>query len=153
MFLAIFSFYASYYIYTKCMKGIMQIVELRSIIYFNWRVVPLSLIFPSVIYFAVLCLSVLLSREYVPYRFIYRWINVALGYMGVSLVVGFILSVAIGFYPLDTDYVVCQGGGPLSGVYYTKTKEICEQLKVVRENEPHEAIQQLNDRLDSIPPQ
>ena len=56
------------------------------------------------------------------------------------------------FYPLGTNYVLCERSGPTSGTYYTRTEEICEQVKYLLKTK-YSDIEKLNDTLDGKPKQ
>lgn len=145
----------SYFIcstYDICIQGAMGVVNLRSIIYFCWQDVPLLLFIPTGVYFVLLFMSGVFSKNIVPNRILHRGMNIALGYGGIALVLGFVISLIIPFYLLSSNYVYCDGGGPFSGIFYTKNDVICEQMKIVLKEDGLRWVMKLNDKLDSIPP-
>ena len=53
---------------------------------------------------------------------------------GVGFVIGNIFLLLLFFIPY-TNYVLCERPGPTSGTYYTRTEEICEQVKHLAEKQ------------------
>lgn len=144
--------YGLYDAYEIAIDDIMGIVKSRSIVYLNWRSIPIFLVLPTGIYYVFFYLCVVCSRGLMPYRFLYHGLIIALGYGGLAIVFGTVLSIVLNIYPLSTDYTYCQGSGAFSGISYAKNKSICEQMKIAWENGGVKAVKELNDKLDSIPP-
>ena len=142
--------YIIYSTYDICIKGVMGVVNLRCIIYFRWQDVPLLLFIPTWIYFFLLFMSAVFSKNITPNNIFHRGMNIALGYGGIVTVLGFVTSLIIPFYLLSSGYVYCYGGGPFSGIYYTKNEGICEQTKIAWDNGGVKEINKLNDKLDFI---
>lgn len=80
--------------------------------------------------------------------------NIALGYGVIVTVLGVVISIIIPFNLFSTGYVYCQGGGPFSGIMYTKNESICEQVKIIWDSKDKgvKEIKELNDKLDAIQP-
>ena len=144
--------YGLYDAYEIAIDDIMGIVKSRSIVYLNWRSIPIFLFLPTGIYYVFFYLCAVCSRGLMPYRFLYRGLIIALAYGGIALVLGTVLSIVLNIYPLSTDYIYCDGSGAFSGIYYAKNKSICEQMKKARKSGGVKAVNELNDKLDSIPP-
>ena len=145
--MAIFSYFI-YSTYKICIVGVMAVLNLRSIIYFCWQDVPILLVIPVAIYFFLLFMSAIFSKNIAPNKILHRGMNIALGYGCIVFVLGFVISIIIPFYLLSSGYVYCYGGGPFSGIYYTKNESICEQTKIAWDNGGVKEINKLNDRLD-----
>lgn len=128
----------------------MDVVDSRSIVSFCFQSLSLVLFVPTSVYFVFLFMSAFFSKNLAPNKILHRGMNIALGYGGVALVLGTIISIITPFYLLSSGYVYCYGGGPFSGIYYTKNESICEQTKIAWDNGGVKNIDRLNDKLDSI---
>ena len=84
-----------------------------------------------------------------PPRFFAKGITVGFHVMGAGFIIGNILSLIAIFYPLGTNYVLCERPGPFSGTYYTRTEEICTQVKYLLKTRARD-IEKLNDKLDGV---
>ena len=142
--------YVTYSTYSSCIVEVMNVVNLRSIIYFYFQSLSLVLFVPTAVYFVFLFMSAFFSRNLAPNKILHRGMNIALGYGGVALVLGTVTSIITPFYLLSSGHVYCYSGGPFSGIYYTKNESICEQMKTAWDNGGVKGINKLNDRLDSI---
>ena len=140
--------YIIYSSYDISIKGVMGVINSSSIIYFRWQDLSLLLFIPTWIYFFLLFMSAVFSRNITPNNMLYRGMNIALGYGGIVTVLGFVISLIIPFYLLSSGYVYCYGGGPFSGIYYTKNESICELTKIAWDNGGVKEINELNDKLD-----
>lgn len=146
--------YVTYSIYSSCIVEIMSVVNSRSIIYLFWPAVPLVLCVPTAVYFVFLFMSAFFSRTLKPNKILHRGMNIALGYGVVVTVLGVVISIIIPFNLFSTGYVYCQGGGPFSGIMYTKNESVCEQVKIIWDSKDKgvKEIKELNDKLDAIQP-
>lgn len=142
--------YVIYSTYSMCIKDVMGVVNSRSIINFCWQSLPLVLVVPTAVYFVFLFMSAFFSRDLTPNKMLHRGMSIALGYGGITLVLGTVISIITPFYLLSSDYVYCYGGGPFSGIYYTKNEPICQLTKIAWDNGGVKEINKLNDKLDSI---
>ena len=146
--------YIIYSSYDISIKGVMGVVNSRGIIYFCWQDLPLLLFIPTWFYFFLLFMTAVFSKNIMPNNMLHRGMNIALGYGGIVTVLGFVISLIIPFYLLSSGYVYCYGGGPFSGIMYTKNESICEPVKIIWDSKDKGAkeIKELNDKLDSIQP-
>ena len=111
--------YVIYSTYSMCIKDVMGVVNSRSIINFCWQSLPLVLVVPTAVYFVFLFMSAFFSRDLTPNKMLHRGTSCALGYGGITLALGTVLSIITPFHLLITVYVYCFGGGPFPGIYYT----------------------------------
>ncbi|MEY7821370.1 DUF1240 domain-containing protein [Enterobacter cloacae] len=138
--------------YAASVPDITDLIESRSIIYFFWGSFFMLFVFPVSFCFVLVIAYVTFTRNMQPPRFFAKGITVGCHVMGAGFVIGNILSFIVIFYPLGTDYVLCERPGPFSGTYYTRTEEICTQVKYLLKTRARD-IQKLNDQLDGVSPQ
>jgi hypothetical protein len=149
---AVFFSEFAWIVYDASIPAIIDLVEARSIIYYNWNVFFGLLFFPAVCYFVFVIIFALFTKRLQAPKILTNGITFAFHYVGVAFIIGNLISFIVIFYPLGTHYVLCERSGPFSGTYYTRTEEICEQVIYLRKNKPPEAIQELKDELDSVEP-
>ncbi|CAH5946797.1 DUF1240 domain-containing protein [Citrobacter koseri] len=138
--------------YLASVPDITDLIESRSIVYFFWGSFCLLLMFPVGCCFVLAIAYVTFTKSMQPPRFFDRAFTIGIHVAGVGFVVGNILSFIVLFYPLGTNYVLCERSGPTSGTYYTRTEEICEQVKYLLKTK-YSDIEKLNDTLDGKPKQ
>ena len=152
LFCAVFYSGFAWAVYDLSVPGIVDILQSRSIIYFIWPCFMGLLSLPAFCCFVLAVLFKLFSRDLQPSRILAKGITLGFHYIGTIFIIGNLISFIVILYPLGTNYVLCERTGPFSGVYYTATEEICEQVIYLRKNKPPEAIQELKDELDSVEP-
>lgn len=136
--------------YEASVPDITDLLTSRSIVYFFWGSFFLLLTFPVLCCFTLSIAYVAFTKDMVPPKCYSKGITIGYHCMGAGFVIGNILSFIVLFYPLGTNYVLCQALGPVSGAYFTRTESICEQLKYVRKTKPSEDVQKLKDELDGV---
>ncbi|HCR1076061.1 TPA: DUF1240 domain-containing protein [Enterobacter cloacae] len=138
--------------YDASVPDITDLFESRSIVCFFWGAFPVLLSFPLACCFVLVIAYMTFTKNMQPPWFFAKGITVGFHFLGAGFVIGNILSFIVLFYPLGTDYVLCERPGPFSGTYYTKTEEICTQVKSLLKTRARD-IQKLNDQLDGVSPQ
>ncbi|MCU6302339.1 DUF1240 domain-containing protein [Enterobacter cloacae] len=138
--------------YAASVPDITDLIESRSIIYFFWGSFFMLFVFPVSFCFVLVIAYVTFTRNMQPPWFFAKGITVGFHFLGAGFVIGNILSFIVLFYPLGTNYVLCERPGPFSGTYYTRTEEICTQVKYLLKTRARD-IQKLNDQLDGVSPQ
>jgi len=136
--------------YCSSITGVMDLLMSRSIVYYHWYYPPIILFIPTMVYFDFMFIFAFLSYNLKLPAILGKGLLISYYYAGAAFIMGNVISFVVMFYPLGTNYVQCLRSGPMAGTYYTKTEQICEQLKIAQENENYFAIQMLNDKLDSI---
>ena len=136
--------------YGVSIHGIIDLIESRSIIYYFWACFIGILFVPAFSYFVFVFIFVFFTKSLQAPKFLARGVTLTYHYFGVAFIIGALISFIVIFYPLGTNYVFCERSGPFSGTYYTRTEEICEQVKYLKKNKSYKAIQQLKDQLDSV---
>ena len=139
----------AYYI---SIQDITDLIESRSIVYFFWGAFISVLCTPAFCYFAFVFVFAFFTKNLQAPKLLAKGVTLAYHYFGVIFVIGNILSFIVIFYPLGTHYVLCERSGPFSGTYYTKTEEICTQVKYLLKTRARD-IEKLNDQLDGVTPQ
>ncbi|HDR2756416.1 TPA: DUF1240 domain-containing protein [Enterobacter asburiae] len=135
--------------YFMSMQSIIDLVESRSIVYYFWGCFIGMLFIPALCYFAFVFVFVFFTRNLQAPKLLAKGITLAYHYFGLAFIIGTLLSFIIIFYPLGTNYVLCERSGPFSGTYYTRTEEICTQVKYLLKTRARD-IQKLNDQLDGV---
>ncbi|MEA5225958.1 DUF1240 domain-containing protein [Enterobacter cloacae] len=138
--------------YDASVPDITDLFESRSIVYFFWGAFPVLLSFPLACCFVLVIAYMTFTKNMQPPWFFAKGITVGFHFLGAGFVIGNILSFIVLFYPLGTNYVLCERPGPFSGTYYTRTEEICTQVKYLLKTRAKD-IQKLNDQLDGVSPQ
>ncbi|MEA3873495.1 MULTISPECIES: DUF1240 domain-containing protein [Enterobacter] len=135
--------------YDASVPDITDLTESRSIVYFSWGAFPVLFSFPLACCFVLVIAYMTFTKNMQPPRFFAKGISVGFHVMGAGFIIGNILSLIVIFYPLGTNYVLCERPGPFSGTYYTRTEEICTQVKYLLKTRARD-IEKLNDKLDGV---
>ncbi|MEA3669172.1 DUF1240 domain-containing protein [Enterobacter hormaechei] len=135
--------------YWASVPDITDIIESRSIIYFFWGSFIMLFVFPVACCFVLVIVYMTFTKNMEPPSFFAKGIIVGFHVIGAGFVIGNILSFIVIFYPLVTNYVLCERPGPFSGTYYTRTEEICTQVKYLLKTRARD-IKKLNDQLDGV---
>jgi hypothetical protein len=135
--------------YLASVPDITDLIESRSIVYFFWGSFCLLLTFPVGCFLVLAMAYAAFTKNMRPPKFFARAFIIGVHVVGVAFVIGNILSFIVIFYPLGTDYVLCERQGPFSGTYYTKTKDVCTQVKYLLKTRARD-IQKLKDQLDGV---
>ncbi|RTN22357.1 DUF1240 domain-containing protein [Enterobacter quasimori] len=135
--------------YLASVPDITDLIESRSIVYFFWGSFCLLLTFPVGCCLVLAIAYAALTKNMQPPKFFARAFIIGVHVVGVAFVIGNILSFIVIFYPLGTHYVLCERPGPFSGTYYTRTEEICTQVKYLLKTRARD-IEKLNDQLDGV---
>lgn len=138
--------------YIASVPDLTDLVESRSIVYFFWGSFCMLFMVPVMGCLALGIAYLAFAKSMQPPKFFDRTFTIVFLVAGVGFVVGNILSFIVLFYPLGTNYVLCERSGPTSGTYYTRTEEICEQVKYLLKTK-YSDIEKLNDTLDGKPKQ
>ncbi len=107
---------------------IEKIINREDYFFYDPKIIPILLEFPSMI-FAELCLfCVLLPFRKKTFAFMNKLMIPVIVYAWAALIIGILLSIVISFYPLGTDYYKCDSTSVVSsGSHYAKTKEVCKE--------------------------
>ncbi|HGG8932779.1 MULTISPECIES: DUF1240 domain-containing protein [Enterobacter cloacae complex] len=135
--------------YYTSMPDVIDLVESRSIVYYFWGSFIGMLFIPALCYFAFVFVFVFFTKNLQAPKLLAKGITLAYHYFGVVFIIGMLLSFIVIFYPLGTNYVLCERPGPFSGTYYTRTEEICTQVKYLLKTRARD-IKKLNDQLDGV---
>ena len=135
--------------YEASVPTVTDLIQSRSIVCFLWGSFFLLFVFPVCCCFVFLIAYVTFTKNMQPPRFFAKGITVGFHVMGAGFIIGNILSLIVIFYPLGTNYVLCERPGPFSGTYYTRTEEICTQVKYLLKTRARD-IEKLNDKLDGV---
>lgn len=135
--------------YEASVPDLTDLIESRSIIYFFWGSFCLLFSFPIACCFVLSIAYVAFTKNMQAPRFFTRAFTIGIHIAGAGFVISNILSFIVIFYPLGTNYVLCERSGPFSGTYYTRTEEICTQVKYLLKTRARD-IQKLKDQLDGV---
>ncbi len=135
--------------YYVSIQALTDLIESRSIVYYFWGAFISMLSTPALCYFAFVFIFVFFTRNLQAPKLLAKGVTLAYHYFGAVFVIGNILSFIVIFYPLGTNYVLCERSGPFSGTYYTRTEEICTQVKHLLKTRARD-IEKLNDQLDGV---
>ncbi|MDH1127098.1 DUF1240 domain-containing protein [Enterobacter cloacae] len=135
--------------YEASVPAVTELIQSRSIVCFLWGSFFLLFVFPVCCCFVFVIAYVTFTKNMQPPRFFAKGITVGFHVMGAGFIIGNILSLIAIFYPLGTNYVLCERPGPFSGTYYTRTEEICTQVKYLLKTRARD-IEKLNDKLDGV---
>ena len=138
--------------YCSSITGVMDLLMSRSIVYYFWGHSSIILFIPVLVYFDFLFVFACFSYNLKLPVILGKGLIISYYYAGAAFIIGNIISFVVIFYPLGTNYVQCLRSGPLAGTYYARTEQICEQMKEAWDNGGVKAVNELNDKLDSIPP-
>ncbi|ETX61431.1 MULTISPECIES: DUF1240 domain-containing protein [Citrobacter] len=153
LFLCIFIFGGGTWVeYIASVPDLTDLIESRSIVYFFWGSFCMFFMIPVTGCFTLGTAYLAFAKSMQPPKFFDRTFTIVFHVAGVGFVIGTILSFIVIFYPLGTNYVLCERPGPTSGTYYTRTEEICEQVKHLRKTRASKDIPKLKDQLDGILP-
>lgn len=137
--------------YCSSITGVMDLLMSRSIVYYHWYYPSIILFIPTMVYFDFLFIFACLSYNLKLPVILGKGLIISYYYAGAAFIMGNVISFVVMFYPLGTNYVQCLRSGPLAGTYYARTGQICGQMKIAWENGGVKAVNELNDKLDSIP--
>ncbi len=135
--------------YLASVPDITDLIESRSIVYFFWGSFCLLLTFPVGCCLVLAIAYAAFTKNMQPPRFFAKAFTIGIHIVGAGFIIGNILSLIAIFYPLGTNYVLCERPGPFSGTYYTRTEEICTQVKYLLKTRARD-IEKLNDKLDGV---
>lgn len=138
--------------YDLSIHSIVDLVESGNVVYFIWPCFFGILFVPAICYFIFVFPYVFFTKNLQAPKLLAKGITLAYHYFGMAFIIGNILSLIVIFYPLGTNYISCERSGPFSGTYYTRTEEICEQVKYLQKTRARKDIKKLKDRLDSESP-
>lgn len=138
--------------YIASVPDLTDLIESRSIVYFFWGSFCILFMFPVTGCFTLGTAYLAFAKSHAAAKILRQDIYHCFPRRGVGFVIGTILSFIVIFYPLGTNYVLCERPCPTSGTYYTRTEEICEQVKHLRKTRASKDIPKLKDQLDGILP-
>lgn len=132
LFLFIAATAALVFTYKICGSSILDIINDKETVYYDWRHIVLVLLLPVFFYADALIFSMLLfplTRNLLEY--ILKGIMIVTIYAGLAFLMSYPLSLVIHIYWLDSEYYKCDWSGP----YYVKKKEMCKQFEYIPESE------------------
>jgi hypothetical protein len=127
---------ALFLLYRSLIESTLELIRGEDYFDFDPKQFPVLLILPIAVLTDIFLILLLFPfREKV--RKILEKIAVPVGiYCGISLVLGFLVSLIVSIYPLSTHYYKCNSTSMISsGSYYARTKEMCKERARLRAEE------------------